>query len=60
MNSTNLGKFNYGNECVLAPIKVEILFIFPLKIKRLQRKAGLAPKKNSYHYDSCFSLFFVL
>jgi hypothetical protein len=26
----------------LAPIAVEILFIFPLKIKRLQRKAGPA------------------
>jgi hypothetical protein len=49
MNSTNLGKFNYGNECVLAPIEAKILFIFSLKIKRLKRKAGLAPKKNSYH-----------
>ena len=40
MNPANLDKFNYGNECLLAPIKVEILFIFSLKIKRLQRKAG--------------------
>jgi hypothetical protein len=24
MNPTNLDKFNYGNECLLAPIKVEI------------------------------------
>lgn len=48
MNSTNLGKFNYGNECVLAPIKVKILFIsfFSNEIKRLKRKAGLAPKKK--------------
>jgi hypothetical protein len=32
----------------LARIEVEILFIFSLKIKSLKRKAGLAPKKNSY------------
>jgi hypothetical protein len=25
MDSTNLDKLNYGNECVLAPIEVEIL-----------------------------------
>jgi hypothetical protein len=31
---------------ILAPIEVEILFIFSLKIKRLQRKAGIAPKKK--------------
>ncbi|KQB42826.1 hypothetical protein RCH33_921 [Flavobacterium daejeonense] len=30
----------------LAPIEVEILFIFSLKIKRLQRIAGIA----SYNY----------
>jgi hypothetical protein len=54
MNSTNLNIFSYENECVLAPIKVEILFIFPLKIKRLQRKAGLAPKKKTAIVsDSC-------
>ena len=46
MNSTNLDKLNYENVSFLAPIKVEILFFFPLKIKRLQRKAGLAPKKK--------------
>ena len=40
MNSTNLDKLNYENVSFLAPIKVKILFIFPLKIKRLQRKAG--------------------
>ena len=31
----------------LAPIVVEILLFFPLKNKRLQRKAGLAPKNYS-------------
>jgi len=31
----------------LAPIEVEILFIFSLKIKRLQRIAGIA-SKNIY------------
>ena len=43
---------------VLAPIKAEILFIFSLKIKRLQRKAGDSSKKkkNSYHYNNCFFL----
>jgi len=29
----------------LALIATEILFIFPLKIKRLQCKAGIAPEK---------------
>jgi hypothetical protein len=28
MNHTNLDKLNYENECVLAPIEVEILPIF--------------------------------
>jgi hypothetical protein len=32
---------------VLAPIEVEILFIFSLKIKRLQRKAGNSSKKKA-------------
>ena len=40
MNPANLDKFNYENEMFLAPIAVEILFIFSLKIKRLKRKAG--------------------
>jgi len=35
-----------NNKCLpLAPIAVEILFIFSLKIKRLQRKAGTIPQK---------------
>jgi hypothetical protein len=32
---------------LLAPIEVEILFIFPLKIKRLKRIAGLIFPKNA-------------
>ncbi|PTS92561.1 hypothetical protein DBR27_19590 [Flavobacterium sp. HMWF030] len=32
----------------LALIEVKILFIFSLKIKRLQRIAGLAPKKINH------------
>ncbi|PZX94554.1 hypothetical protein DOS84_03075 [Flavobacterium aquariorum] len=35
---------NFCFDIFLAPIEVEILFIFPLKIKRLQRIAGLAPE----------------
>jgi hypothetical protein len=31
----------------LAPIEVEILLLFSLKSKRLERIAGLAPEKNN-------------
>jgi hypothetical protein len=40
--------------CFLAPIVAEILFIFSLKIKRLQRIAGLAPPFD-YAQDDYFS-----
>jgi hypothetical protein len=44
VNSLQMLILNLG---VLAPIEVEILFIFSLKIKRLQRKAGNSSKKKA-------------
>jgi len=35
----------------LAPIEVEILLLFPLKSKRLERIAGLAPKKIWFYQN---------
>ncbi|CAA9198311.1 hypothetical protein FLA105534_02088 [Flavobacterium bizetiae] len=36
---------------VLAPIEVEIFYFFPLKNKRLEPIARLAPEKNYSHYS---------